>query len=50
MSKRSISIALIVNGFAAGWLLARSNFKWDCILAYIIIGITTVYLSNKTEN
>ena len=43
------NIALIVNGFAAGWLVSKSGFAIDCIVAWIAIGITSVYLSN-TKN
>jgi hypothetical protein len=44
-----IDIALIINGFAAGWLLARGGFTWDCYVAFIAIGATTIYLIRKKD-
>lgn len=43
------NLAMIINGFAAGWLMIKSGFTADSIIAWIAIGITTVYLSN-TKN
>ena len=43
-------IALVLNGFGAGWLLGKSGFTWDCIIAFFAIGITSIYLTNKKCN
>lgn len=49
MKLSKIDIALIINGFAAGWLLCKGGFTVDCFIAFVAIGVTTIYLSNKKQ-
>lgn len=44
---KKIDVALVINGFGVGWLLSKSGFGVDCIIAFIAVGITSVYLSNR---
>lgn len=46
---KKIDVALVINGFAVGWLFAKSGFGVDCIIAFIAVGITSVYLSNRNK-
>jgi hypothetical protein len=43
------SIAIMINGFAAGWLMVRGGFTWGCVIAWLAIGISTIYLSTKND-
>jgi hypothetical protein len=40
---------LLINGFAGGWLLGKAGLSVDCIIAYIILGITVIWYDGKVK-
>ena len=47
---RPQDVALILNGFASGYLLGKSELGWDSWVAFIIMGITVIWYTNKIDN
>ena len=46
---KRIDVVLIINGFGVGWLFGKSGFGVDCIIAFIVVGFTSIYLSNRNN-
>jgi hypothetical protein len=40
---------LMINGFAGGWLLGKSGFGIDCIIAYFILGFTILWYDRRVK-
>ena len=47
---RQKDIALILNGLASGYLLGKSQLGLDCWIAFIIMGITVIWYTNKIDD
>ena len=47
---RQKDIALILNGLGSGYLFGKSGFGLDCWIAFIIMGITVIWYTNKIDN
>jgi Ca2+-dependent lipid-binding protein len=47
---RQKDVALILNGLASGYLLGKSQLGLDCWIAFIVMGITVIWYTNKIDN
>lgn len=47
---RQKDIALILNGLGSGYLLGKSELGLDCWIAFIIMGITVIWYTNKIDD